>query len=135
LNLLEYDFNRISHFFFKDIHLDHLYLSNSNPSKYCHRYSEESKKNKSGKFGTPSSDCDTPYALTNSTFSFLKENLQDVDFVIYTGDSLRHERDSKIPLTKEYVKWCHETIVNYITETFDMDKTKFVSNHKNSKLV
>jgi hypothetical protein len=64
----------------------------------------------------------------NSTFSFLKENFQDIDFIIYTGDSLRHERDSKIPLTEDYVKWAHKTIVNYIAETFDIDKIKFVSN-------
>lgn len=41
---------------------------------------------------------------------------------------MRHERDSKIPLTEDYVKWSHKTIINYIMETFDIDKIKFVSN-------
>uniref|UniRef100_A0A1D1YL13 Endopolyphosphatase n=1 Tax=Anthurium amnicola TaxID=1678845 RepID=A0A1D1YL13_9ARAE len=109
-----------------DIHFDHLYLPNSSPSKFCHRYNKKSKKNESGKFGTLGSECDSSYALINSTFFFLKEKFQDIDFVIYTGDSLRHDRDPKIPLTEDYVKWCHKTIVKYITETFDMNKTKFI---------
>ncbi|CAB4396477.1 unnamed protein product [Rhizophagus irregularis] len=109
-----------------DIHFDHLYLPNSDPSKFCHNYAKKSKNNKSGKFGTPQSECDSSYALINSTFFFLKENFQDVDFIIYTGDTLRHERDSKIPLTEDYVKWSHKTIINYIMETFDIDKIKFI---------
>ncbi|RIA85156.1 Metallo-dependent phosphatase-like protein [Glomus cerebriforme] len=109
-----------------DIHLDSLYIPNSDPSKFCRRYAKKSKKNKSGKFGTIKSDCDSPYELTNSTFLFLREKFQDVDFVIYTGDSLRHDRDPKISLTEDYVKWGHKLIVKYIMETFDIDKTKFI---------
>ncbi|GBB84220.1 hypothetical protein RclHR1_10840005 [Rhizophagus clarus] len=108
-----------------DIHLDKFYLPNSDPSKFCHDYSEESK-DKSGKFGTPQSKCDSSYALVNSTFSFLKENFQDIDFIIYTGDSLRHGRDQNLPLTKDYIKWTHKAIINYIMETFDIDKIKFI---------
>ncbi|CAI2172336.1 1102_t:CDS:2 [Funneliformis geosporum] len=109
-----------------DLHLDPYYLPNSNPKKYCHRYAKKSKKNKSGKFGTLGSDCDSPYALLDSTFSFLKENFHDADFIIYTGDSLRHDRDSKIPFPNDDVISGHKSIVKYVTESLDLSKTKFI---------
>ncbi|CAG8509345.1 17736_t:CDS:2 [Funneliformis caledonium] len=109
-----------------DLHLDPYYLTNSKPKKYCHRYAKKSKNNISGKFGTLGSNCDSPYALLDSAFSFLKDNLHDADFVIYTGDSLRHDRDSKIPFSKDDVISGHKTVVQYVTETFDLSKTKFI---------
>ncbi|CAG8449758.1 16567_t:CDS:2 [Funneliformis caledonium] len=109
-----------------DIHLDPYYLPNRNPKSYCRLYASKLKKNKSGQFGTVGSKCDSPLALVDSAFSFLKENFQDVDFVIYTGDSLRHDRDPNFPFLKEDVILGHEAIVKYVTETFNLSKTKFI---------
>ncbi|CAI2194249.1 5745_t:CDS:10, partial [Funneliformis geosporum] len=109
-----------------DIHLDPYYLHNRKPEKYCRRYAKKSKNNKSGIFGTLGSQCDSPHELVDSAFSFLKENFQDVDFVIYTGDSLRHDRDPKLPFLKDEVVSGHKAIVKYVTETFDLNKTKFI---------
>lgn len=111
----------------KDIHFDPGYIYPSNPKKYCHRKSHKNKKNTAGKFGALQTDCDSPYSLTNSTFEFLKTNFSQVDFVIYTGDSCRHDRDPKRPLVEEEILFCHQTTVEWFTEYFDSKKVKIVS--------
>ncbi|KAJ5683610.1 Endopolyphosphatase [Penicillium macrosclerotiorum] len=57
-----------------------------------------------GRFGTPGSDCDSPLSLVNETFRWIEENLKDqIDFVIWTGDSVRHDNDERIPRTAEEI--------------------------------
>ncbi|CAG8753563.1 1309_t:CDS:1, partial [Acaulospora colombiana] len=93
------------------IHIDPLYLSKSDPQESCHRKNEsDSSANTAGTFGTLLSYCDTPYTLTNVTFSFLKSNISDIDFIIYTGDFVRHDRDKLIPRTKEEVILGYEIV-------------------------
>lgn len=44
------------------------------------------------------SDCDTPIALINATLDWLAASLHDeVDFVVWTGDSARHDIDLAFP--------------------------------------
>ena len=44
---------------------------------------------------TPCSDCDSPMALVNYTFDWLKKEWADeVDFVIWTGDNARSVGDA-----------------------------------------
>lgn len=43
------------------------------------------KANKWGNFA-----CDTPYLFINKTFEWIKYNIKDIDFIIYTGDSVGH---------------------------------------------
>lgn len=44
---------------------------------------------------TPNSDCDSPMALVNYTFDWLKKEWADeVDFVIWTGDNARSVDDA-----------------------------------------
>ncbi|CAG8476525.1 2160_t:CDS:2 [Acaulospora colombiana] len=101
-----------------------MYLSD--PENKCHRVSQKKSHNTAGKFGVLHSECDTPYTLTNSTFDFLRKNFSDVDFVIYTGDTCRHERDPNVPLTKEYVIFCHRLLVQWFTEYFDLRRVKII---------
>nr|CAG8467595.1 11192_t:CDS:2 [Entrophospora candida] len=82
----------------RDIHLDPFYLPLSDPTQYCHRYSDDVDKNRAGIFGTLRSECDSPYSLINSTFEHFKKYIQDdIDFIIYTGDSLRHDQHNQLP--------------------------------------
>ncbi|KAK9422004.1 putative valine--tRNA ligase [Seiridium unicorne] len=55
----------------------------------CHR-----GKGPAGYYGAETSDCDTPLSLVNATFDWIEEHLKDnIDFVIWTGDSARHDSD------------------------------------------
>ncbi|KAJ3271882.1 Endopolyphosphatase [Blyttiomyces sp. JEL0837] len=67
-----------------DIHIDADYLANTDPTHLCHTANSDDTQNTSGQFGTLGSDCDTPFALLDSTFDFLGQNnaTKDVDFII-----------------------------------------------------
>ncbi|KAJ5577996.1 uncharacterized protein N7459_006960 [Penicillium hispanicum] len=57
-----------------------------------------------GYFGQEGSDCDSPLALVNETFRWIEANLKDeIDFVIWTGDSARHDNDERIPRTTDEI--------------------------------
>ncbi|CAG8439369.1 1380_t:CDS:2 [Dentiscutata heterogama] len=86
-----------------DLHVDPYYLESSDPTSFCHRYSPNSVLNIAGKFGLLSSPCDSPYPLTNSTFEFMRSNFKDIDFVVFTGDSVRHDKDKSFKRTEEQV--------------------------------
>ncbi|PWW74246.1 Endopolyphosphatase [Tuber magnatum] len=76
-----------------DIHPDPFYLTGSDTGERCHR-----GKGDAGVLGAEASGCDTPFSLVNETFAWIKENLRDeIDFVIWTGDSARHDNDANIP--------------------------------------
>ncbi|KAF7723465.1 Endopolyphosphatase [Apophysomyces ossiformis] len=56
----------------------------------------------------------------------MKENIQDIDFIIYTGDTARHDRDDKVPRTKNDVLHDHKAVIKYFTNTFDVSKIKWI---------
>ncbi|CAO3592653.1 unnamed protein product [Absidia cylindrospora] len=109
-----------------DIHVDPNYLEGSNPKKLCHRKSKKSHKNTAGKFGALHTDCDSPLALVDASFKFMKESLQDIDFIIYTGDTARHDRDKKMERTESNVLDDHKTVVNYFKKTYDVSSIKLI---------
>jgi hypothetical protein len=57
----------------------------------------------------------------DSTFSFLGSNsdTKDPDFIIYTGDTARHDRDKKQPRTVDIIMADHVMAVTYFTKTFN----------------
>ncbi|ORX65429.1 hypothetical protein DL89DRAFT_227699, partial [Linderina pennispora] len=64
-----------------------------------------------GPFGIPEAKCDSPVALVNATAEYLRANWASrLDFVIWTGDSGRHDSDAEIPRTFEEI-----VEQNYIT--------------------
>ncbi|EIN10626.1 endopolyphosphatase [Punctularia strigosozonata HHB-11173 SS5] len=87
-----------------DMHPDPWYRPGSSTSKACHRKKPKKPKQEVGYFGTAYSDCDSPFALTNYTMDFLDKNWADeIDFVIWTGDSARHDNDQKHPRTTDEI--------------------------------
>jgi endopolyphosphatase len=65
------------------------------------------------------SDCDTPIALVNKTFEWVEEHLKDkIDFVVWTGDSARHDNDEDIPRDAEQVVGSNEFLVQKMFEVF-----------------
>ena len=80
----------------------------------CHR-----GKGDAGYFGQEGSDCDSPLALVNETFRWIEEHLKDeLDFVIWTGDSARHDNDERIPRTTDEIVQLNEYMAEKWTTLF-----------------
>ncbi|ETI22001.1 hypothetical protein G647_06071 [Cladophialophora carrionii CBS 160.54] len=97
-----------------DIHPDPFYKSHSDPTELCH-----SGKGQAGRFGAELTDCDTPISLVNATFKWIEDNLKDeIDFVIWTGDSARHDNDERLPRSDSQVLKLNRFIVEKFVDTF-----------------
>jgi endopolyphosphatase len=84
-----------------DIHPDEFYKvhSSTDEDSACHR-----GIGPAGPYGAETSDCDTPFSLVNATFDWIAANLKDeIDFVVWTGDSARHDRDEELPRSQDQV--------------------------------
>ncbi|OBT81886.1 hypothetical protein VE02_09730, partial [Pseudogymnoascus sp. 03VT05] len=69
-------------------------------------------------YGTPLSDCDSPPTLVNATLSWINLHLPPVDFVIWTGDSARHDRDEQIPRTAAEITDTNTELADAFREAF-----------------
>jgi len=83
----------------------------------CHRGSGAA-----GYYGAEISDCDSPFSLVNETFKWIDANLKDsIDFIIWTGDSARHDNDEKLPRSDEQVFGLNKYMVEKFVEVFGKD--------------
>ncbi|KAJ1800960.1 Endopolyphosphatase, partial [Coemansia sp. RSA 2598] len=92
-----------------DLHIDPNYTPGSTTYSQCHRKPPHSTKalasdkdghRSTGRFGISEAKCDSPLALINATAEYLRsEWASSVDFVVWTGDSGRHDGDAEIPRT------------------------------------
>ncbi|KAI8991070.1 Metallo-dependent phosphatase-like protein [Mycotypha africana] len=108
-----------------DIHFDPHYKAGSDPDSYCHKHSSK-RGEKAGTFGALGSDCDTPAALLDATFSFLKNEIDDIDFIIYTGDSVRHNRDDEMKKSDDEIVDIHKSVLKYFQSAYDTKKVPFI---------
>jgi endopolyphosphatase len=100
----------------QDLHPDQFYKVHSSTSEEdaCHR-----GEGPAGTYGAETSDCDSPIALINATFDWINANLKDeVDFVIWTGDSARHDIDEEIPRSPAQVIGTNRLVATKFAETF-----------------
>jgi endopolyphosphatase len=57
--------------------------------------------------------------LIDQTFEWINKNLRDeVDFVIWTGDSARHDNDERIPRTENQIEEFNAAIANKLIDVF-----------------
>ncbi|PKX94224.1 endopolyphosphatase [Aspergillus novofumigatus IBT 16806] len=99
-----------------DLHPDPHYKtgSSSDDGAPCHR-----GKGSAEYFGAEGSDCDSPFSLVNETFSWIEKNLKgNIDFVLWTGDSARHDNDEKIPRTEDEVVRLNEMLADKFVDVF-----------------
>lgn len=99
-----------------DLHPDQFYQLHSSTDEdiACHR-----GVGPAGKYGAETSDCDSPLSLVDATFEWIKENVVDkVDFVIWTGDSARHDSDETIPRTAKQILSTNTYIAEKFAEVF-----------------
>ncbi|KAJ3155066.1 Endopolyphosphatase [Geranomyces variabilis] len=117
-----------------DIHIDPYYQDGSLIASGCHVLPNEDigahrkpgREGLAGKYGAPGSGCDSPLTLMNETIRFIKDVLRrkGLDFVIWTGDSARHDSDSNIPRTTSDIKGINVLAVKYLVEAFSSDDGK-----------
>lgn len=103
-----------------DLHPDRFYSSGASTDDdgACH-WGEGS----AGIFGSENTDCDSPITLVNATFQWINDNLKDsIDFVVWTGDSARHDNDELIPRTEEQVIDLNSLLVEKFVEVFGKDE-------------
>ncbi len=99
------------------MHPDSFYKAYSSIDSACH-----SDTGTAGILGAEMSDCDSPTTLVNATFQWVKDNLKDeIDFVIWTGDSARHDNDEDIPRTEKEIVDSNRMIVHKFVEVFGKD--------------
>ncbi|RFU75580.1 vacuolar endopolyphosphatase [Trichoderma arundinaceum] len=99
-----------------DFHPDELYQVHTSTEEgiACHR-----GKGLAGSYGAEKTDCDSPFSLINSTFAWIQENLKDgIDFVIWTGDSARHDSDEQNPRHEPEILRTNRIIADKFVETF-----------------
>ncbi|KAK5654953.1 hypothetical protein OQA88_6710 [Cercophora sp. LCS_1] len=99
-----------------DIHPDEFYRvhASTDEAEACHR-----GKGPAGTYGAETTDCDTPFALVNATFDWIEANLKDqIDFVVWTGDSARHDSDEEIPRSQSQVLGTNRWIADKFAELF-----------------
>jgi endopolyphosphatase len=97
-----------------DLHPDALYKVSSDSGEACH-----SGHGPAGLYGAEVTDCDSPFSLVNATFDWIDKSLKDeIDFVVWTGDSARHDNDERHPRTEKEVVGLNTYIVDKFVEVF-----------------
>ena len=99
-----------------DFHPDRFYQTYSSTAQdsACHRGSGPA-----GIYGAETSECDSPFSLVNKTMEWIDRELKDkIDFVIWTGDSARHDNDEEIPRNTAQVVGLNEFMVQKMFEVF-----------------
>lgn len=56
----------------------------------------------------------------------MKKQLQDIDFIIYTGDTARHDRDNNLPRTDKDVLDEHKSVIKYFQKAYDVNTIPLV---------
>ncbi|TFK55714.1 hypothetical protein OE88DRAFT_1621507 [Heliocybe sulcata] len=102
-----------------DMHPDPHYSPGASEKSACHRKKPKKDKTRAGYYGTPFSDCDSPFSLTNFTLDYLdKKWTDDIDFVIWTGDNARHDNDRRRPRTTDEIYHLNRVMANKMQEVF-----------------
>ncbi|KAF2222936.1 Metallo-dependent phosphatase-like protein [Elsinoe ampelina] len=103
-----------------DFHPDRFYktYSSTGEDSACHRSSGSA-----GYYGAETTDCDSPVTLVNATFDWLAEHVKDeIDFIIWTGDSARHDNDEELPRNNKQIKDLNALIVAKFEEVFGRER-------------
>ena len=99
-----------------DFHPDPFYqaYTSTEAELACHR-----GRGPAGRFGAETTDCDSPLSLVNATFHWIDKHLKDsIDFIVWTGDSARHDNDQEVPRTEKQVVELNKMMVEKYFEVF-----------------
>ncbi|WPK26222.1 hypothetical protein PUMCH_003571 [Australozyma saopauloensis] len=97
-----------------DFHPDPFYKPGSDISMFCH-----GGKGDAGEYGDAILGCDSPMALVEKTIDWIEENLKDeIDFIVWTGDNMRHDNDRNYPRFETDIFAMNEKISDLMLEKF-----------------
>ncbi|KAF5623419.1 PPN1-vacuolar endopolyphosphatase [Fusarium sp. NRRL 52700] len=102
-----------------DFHPDEFYKAHSSTAQgvACHR-----GKGPAGLYGAETTDCDSPVDLVDATLEWVRKNVKnDIDFVVWTGDTARHDSDEKLPRSSSHVLNMNRKVARKIVKTFSDD--------------
>ncbi|KAG5957456.1 hypothetical protein E4U58_006015 [Claviceps cyperi] len=105
-----------------DFHPDEFYKPHTSTEHgiACHR-----GHGMAGPFGAEKTDCDSPFALVDATLKWVEDHVKDtIDFVVWTGDTARHDSDEEHPRTDKTVLDSNRQVVNKMIKTFSSDNGK-----------
>ena len=104
-----------------DMHPDELNVIGGAIRLKCHKKKKQITSNSdiSHKYGDALSGCDAPIDLYNATLDWVRENLKDhIDFVIWTGDNIRHDNDRSHPRTEADIFEMNERVARDMSMAF-----------------
>lgn len=103
-----------------DMHPDLLNKLNSSIVRKCHKRDPKALPDElSHKFGDSMSGCDSPIYLYEDTLAWIRENLKDkIDFVIWTGDNVRHDNDRSNPRLESDIFSMNQKVADRMETTF-----------------
>ena len=114
-----------------DFHPDPFYKPFSSGDDACHRGSGST-----GPYGAETTDCDSPFVLVNATFDWIDANLKDsIDFIVWTGDSARHDLDDQVPRTRDQVLGLNKMLVTKFVEVFGKDDKSHDDDPNNDMII
>ncbi|KAH3669297.1 hypothetical protein OGAPHI_001418 [Ogataea philodendri] len=103
-----------------DLHPDELCKIGGAFVNQCHKADKKAKSDeKMHRFGDAMSGCDSSLDLYKHTLAWIRENLKDkIDFVVWTGDNVRHDNDRKYPRFEKEILDMNEKVAKRMSETF-----------------
>ncbi|KNE59615.1 hypothetical protein AMAG_03872 [Allomyces macrogynus ATCC 38327] len=117
-----------------DAHLDMHYVPGTATNATCHGHPLPSAlssytPNKSpiaGLYGAPLTQCDAPTALLDRTLAFVRRATTKwgrggVEFVVWTGDGVRHPTDRSMPLSYAEVVGVHRYLASQVRGTVPVE--------------
>ncbi|OWB59097.1 hypothetical protein B5S28_g5227 [[Candida] boidinii] len=126
-----------------DLHPDPIFKKGSSMELACHRMAKKKKKEDDDdddiahQYGDALSGCDSPLDLFDNTLNWIKENLKDkIDFVIWTGDNIRHDNDRKNPRLEIDILDMNQKVADNMTDLFiDKDEENLLPLDRRIKII
>lgn len=102
-----------------DMHPDEYYVAGTSIDNVCHSGEPTKGKDRAAKFGNAMSGCDSPMLLMDMTLDWIDKNLKDqIDFVVWTGDNIRHDNDRTYPRTEDEIFRMNAEVAEKIKKIF-----------------
>lgn len=102
-----------------DMHPDLYYKENTSIDDTCHRGKPKNDGDRAARFGNAMKGCDGPPDLMYYTLDWIHKNLSDeIDFIIWTGDNVRHDNDRRIPRTEQQIFDMNRQVSELFLKTF-----------------
>lgn len=99
-----------------DFHPDPYYKPGLSIDKMCH-----GGKGDASKYGDAILGCDAPLDLVYDTIDWIEDNLKDkIDFIVWTGDNVRHDNDRDYPRFEKDIFDSNEKISKIMHEKFEI---------------